>query len=161
MGCSVSSPSKKSAEPYVKQKYPTIKHAGDTQRDLYSSLSKLEVLPNKYVNVPALMFLGCEDQFEDKLPKIGWTDLGEMSEPSYVTLTYEFLSSLTVSSNGTLSFRIANVQHEVKKAQLDIMFGWELIEQQTHPENYATPFWLKITKLPSSESYVPQLAKSS
>ena len=145
----------------MKQKYPTIKHAGDTQRDLYSSLSKLEVLPNKYVNVPALMFLGCEDQFEDKLPKIGWTDLGKMSEPSYATLTYEFLSSLTVSSNGTLSFRIANVQHEVKKAQLDIMFGWELIEQQTHPENYATPFWLKITKLPSSESYVPQLAKSS
>ncbi|WOG92634.1 hypothetical protein DCAR_0311908 [Daucus carota subsp. sativus] len=92
--------------------------------------------------------LECEDQFEDKLPKIGWTDLGEMSEPSYATLTYEFLSSLTVSSNGTLSFKIANVQHEVTEAQLATMFGWELIEQQAPPENYATPFWLKITRLP-------------
>ncbi|KAK1374096.1 hypothetical protein POM88_030289 [Heracleum sosnowskyi] len=41
------------------------------------------------------------------------------------------------------------------------MFGWQLVEQHPLPEDYATPFWLKITGLPSTASYKAQSASSS
>lgn len=76
-------------------------------------------------------------------------------------LTYEFLSSFAVINEHTLSFRIANVQHEISKSELADMFEWRLVEQESLPENYATLFWLKITQLSTSESYNTQQALSS
>ncbi|KAK1383485.1 hypothetical protein POM88_021220 [Heracleum sosnowskyi] len=100
-------------------------------------------------------------ELSHKLEKVGWTDLFIMDEPSYATLTYEFLSSFTVTSEGSLSFRIGNQSHVITKAELATMFGWQLVEQHPLPEDYATPFWLKITGLPSTESYKAQSAYAS
>ncbi|KAK1366339.1 hypothetical protein POM88_041900 [Heracleum sosnowskyi] len=143
------------------QKFPIVKYVGDNQRKLYTILSKRSVFPNKYVDTFSLDLLDCHEEFAHKLVQIGWHDLLNMDEPAFSNLTYEFPSSLTVMHDTTLSFRIANVQHEVTKSSLAKMFDWQLIEQQAPPKNYATPFWLKITGLPSTETYVPQLANSS
>ncbi|KAK1380778.1 hypothetical protein POM88_027522 [Heracleum sosnowskyi] len=143
------------------QKFPIVKYVGDNQWKLYTILSKRPVFPNKYVDTFSLDLLDCQEEFTHKLAQIGWNDLFNMDEPPFSNLTYEFLSSLTVMDDSTLSFRIANIQHEVTKSSLAKMFDWQLIEQQAPPKNYATPFWLKITGLPSTETYVPQLANSS
>ncbi|KAK1365126.1 hypothetical protein POM88_040687 [Heracleum sosnowskyi] len=143
------------------QKFPTVKPIGETQQTLYRELSKRKVLPNKYVDLSVLELLKVKDDFLEGLEDMGWSGLINMDEPSYAPLTYEFLSSFNVTDHNTLSFRIANVSHEITKAELADMFGWKLIEQQPLPENYATPFWLKLTRLPNDESYMTQRALSS
>lgn len=101
----------------------------------------------------SLWSLGIHEELSDKLEKIGWSDLMVMDEPSYETLTLEFLSSFEVSKEGTLSFRIGNVRHEISKCRLAGMFGWEIVEQQVLSKDYATPFWLRVTGLPRTEKY--------
>ncbi|KAK1374333.1 hypothetical protein POM88_030526 [Heracleum sosnowskyi] len=149
------------ASTVVSQRYPAVKTVGETQRSRYAKLSKRPVFPNKYVNDYAIGQLEIVAELSHKLEKVGWTDLLIMDEPSYSTLTYEFLSSFTVTSEGSLSFRIANQSHVITKAELATMFGWQLVEQHPLPEDYATPFWLKITGLPSTESYKAQSASAS
>ncbi|KAK1374332.1 hypothetical protein POM88_030525 [Heracleum sosnowskyi] len=128
------------ASTVVSQRYPAVK--GILQSRLWGKHNALAELSHK-------------------LEKVGWTDLLIMDEPSYSTLTYEFLSSFTVTSEGSLSFRIANQSHVITKAELATMFGWQLVEQHPLPEDYATPCWLKITGLPSTESYKAQSASAS
>ncbi|KAK1383894.1 hypothetical protein POM88_021629 [Heracleum sosnowskyi] len=144
----------------ITQKYPIVTHTDNKQRDLFVALSKRKMLPNRYVDLSSLSLLKITN-FQSMLDEIGWSDLMHMDEPSYKTLTCEFLSSFRVIDENTLSFRIANVQHELTKDELADMFGWKLIEQQVLPHNYATPFWLEITGLPSNTKYVPRLAASS
>ncbi|KAK1371259.1 hypothetical protein POM88_037351 [Heracleum sosnowskyi] len=157
---SSAAPSSK-ASTVVSQRYPAVKTVGETQRSRYANLSKRPVFPNKYVSDYAIGQLEIVAELRHKLEKVRWTDLLIMDEPSYATLTYEFLSSFTVTSEGSLSFRIANQSHVITKAELATMFGWQLVEQHPLPEDYATPFWLKITGLPSTESYKAQSASAS
>ncbi|KAK1359639.1 Alpha/beta hydrolase domain-containing protein 17B [Heracleum sosnowskyi] len=53
-----------------------------------------------------------------------------------------------ISNEGTLSFRIGNVQNNSSRSTLAGMFDWEIVEQQVLSEDYATPLWLRITGLP-------------
>ncbi|KAK1402937.1 hypothetical protein POM88_002542 [Heracleum sosnowskyi] len=124
---SSAAPSSK-ASTVVSQRYPTVKTTGETQLSRYAKLSKRPVFPNKYVNDYAIGQLEIVAELSHKLEKVGWTDLLIMDEPSYSTLTYEFLSSFTVTSEGSLSFRLANQSHVITKAELDTMFGWQLVE---------------------------------
>ncbi|KAK1359674.1 hypothetical protein POM88_044148 [Heracleum sosnowskyi] len=110
------------------QKFPTIKPIGETQQTLYKELSKRKVLPNKYVDLSVLELLEVKDDFLEGLEDMGWSGLINMDEPSYAPLTYKFLSSFNVTDHNTLSFRIANVSHEITKAELADMFRWKLIE---------------------------------
>ena len=141
-------------------RYPAIKFSGPDQQALYDVLSTRKVLPNKYVDSSALEVLGIRDELIKALTDIGWSDLMSMDDPSYAKLTYEFLSSFTVINDDTLSFRIANVQHEITKSALANMFGWQLVKSQQLPEGYATPFWHALTSLPKSASYRSQSASS-
>ena len=142
-------------------KYPAVKTSGDTQQNLYATLSKRPVFLNKYVDSDATYRLNITKELTYKLAKVGWRGLLLMDEPSYSTLTYEFLSSFTVTTEGLLSFRIANTNHQITKAQLANMFDWELVEPQKLPADYATPFWLKITGLPSTTRYIAHDAYAS
>ena len=108
-------------------------------------------MPNKYVESILLADLDIEEDLHYRLAQVVWSDLIDMNEPSYATLTYEFLSSFTITSEGLLSFRIANQYHQIMKEKLAIMFNWKLVEQQQLLEKFATPFWLKITCLPTTE----------
>ncbi|KAK1378574.1 hypothetical protein POM88_025318 [Heracleum sosnowskyi] len=108
------------------QKYPIVKPLGETQQTLYKESSKRKVLPNKYVDLSVLELLEVKDDFLEGLEDMGWSGLINMDEPSYAPLTYEFLSSFNVTDHNTLSFRIANVSHEITKAELADMFGWKL-----------------------------------
>ena len=142
-------------------RYPTIKFSGPDQQALYDVLSTRMALPYKYVDSSTLEVLGINDELIKALQDIGWGDLMSMDDPSYAKLTYEFLSSFTVITDDTLSFRIANVQHEITKSALADMFGWQLVESQQLPEGYATPFWHALTSLPKSASYKSQSASAS
>ena len=142
------------------QRYPTIKFSGSAQQNIYAVLSKRKVLSNKYIDLSALEVLGIQDDLVQSLKVIGWSGLMSMDDPSYEKLTYEFLSSFTVNDDA-LSFRIANVQHEITKSALADMFGWQLVEAQPLPEGYATPFWQALTRLPKSASYGTDCAFSS
>ena len=143
------------------QKYPhTIKFSGAAQQNIYAVLSKRKVLSNKYIDLSALQVLGIQDDLVQALKVTGWSGLMSMDDPSYEKLTYEFLSSFTVNDDA-LSFRIANVQHEITKSALADMFGWQLVESQPLPEGYATPFWQALTRLPKSASYGTDCAFSS
>ncbi|KAK1374097.1 hypothetical protein POM88_030290 [Heracleum sosnowskyi] len=105
---SSAAPSSK-ASMVVSQRYPAVKTVGETQRSRYANLSKRPVFPNKYVSDYAIGQLEIVAELSHKLEKVGWADLLIMDEPCYSTLTYEFLSSFTVTSpykysEGSLSF---------------------------------------------------------
>ena len=119
------------------------------------------MLPNKYVDIDATYRLNINKEFAHKLAKVGWRGLLLMDEPSYSTLTYEFLSSFTMTTEGPLSFRIANKNHQITKAQLANMFDWQLVEPQQPPPDYANPFWRKIIGMPTTSRYVPPNASAS
>lgn len=83
-----------------------------------------------------------------------------MNEPSYGTLTCEFLSSFTISSEGLLYFRITNKNYDITKTHLANMFDWQIAAQQPLPENYVTSFWLKIIRFPITQRYIAQRASA-
>ena len=142
-------------------RYPAVKFSGESQRSLYTTLSQRPVFPNKYTDMDAIDLLGIIPELKHKLAKVGWSDLLKMDDPSYATLTREFLSSFMVTEDGLLSFRIANQNHQITKDTLASMFGWKLIDTQPLPSDFATPFWLRITGLPATERYVAQNSATS
>ena len=142
-------------------KYPTVKPVGDKQQSRYDVLSTRKIFPTRYPDFASLIQLGIRTEWKLKLAKVGWQDLDMMDDPSYGILTCEFLSSFTVTDDGLLSFRIANKHHQISKTELATMFGWQLVEQQQLPDAYATPFWLKITGLPSTTTYKAKTDRKS
>ena len=97
-------------------KYPAAKLSGESQWSLYTTLSQRPVFSNKYADMRALDLLGIIPEWKHKLAKVGWSDLLKMDEPSYATLTREFLRVFVVTEDGLLSFRIANLNHQIRKA---------------------------------------------
>lgn len=132
---------------------------GENQRSRYHKLFKRDVLATRYPDNVVLRDFDLSDSVHWILNNLGMPHFLTLTSPTFVWLTYEFLSSFRYTTpiggsrtTGTAYFRIFNRTYAINQDQLADLLSFPHGEDFTcqHPlesdwESIALDFWQQLT----------------
>lgn len=129
-------------------------YRNDEQRERNEVLRFRTIHPTRYLDFPFIRKLGLRADINFMLTNIGWTTFATMhNDVVYPRLVLEFLSSLHTEilsgpncSEGLISFRMFNQEHELTLAQFNNIFGFPTGGSTRTPSSFNPgSFWYSLT----------------
>lgn len=135
---------------------------GENQRNIYHKLFKRDVLETRYPDNVALCDLGLSDSVHWMLNNLGMSHFLTLISPTFIQLTYEFLSSFRYTTpiggsrtTDTAYFRMSNRSYAINQDQLADLLSFPHGDEFAcqHPlesewKSSALDFWQQLTGKP-------------